>query len=156
VGSSVRASRCVRMPMTGRSFEIASSTRRTLLRRPTSIGMIDPGKSTELRSGRIESCSGTSTGPPPPSAPGGPPFIFVIETLLLGARRRRGLATYAAGSAVSRRYNYYETAFSRRQREKVSRETRALAERERGAEQAARHGADREHPVIGSTHRLPP
>src|SRR2546423_7829813 len=51
------------MPMTGRSFEIASSTRRTDFLRPTSIGMIDPGKSTELRSGRTEMYSGISTGP---------------------------------------------------------------------------------------------
>src|SRR5580704_5443069 len=55
------------MPMTGRSFAIASSTRRTLLRRPTSIGMIAPGKSTELRSGRMGSVSGISTGCSPPA-----------------------------------------------------------------------------------------
>ena len=62
-GSSVRASRWVTMPMTGRSFEIASSTSLTDFLRPTSIGMIDPGNSTEFRSGRIEMISGTSTGP---------------------------------------------------------------------------------------------
>ena len=53
--------------MTGRSFAIASSTRRTLLRRPTSIGMIAPGNSTELRSGRMGSVSGISTGCSPPA-----------------------------------------------------------------------------------------
>ena len=62
-GSSVRASRWVTIPMTGRSLEIASSTSFTDFLRPTSIGMIDPGKSTELRSGRIEMISGTSIGP---------------------------------------------------------------------------------------------
>ena len=62
-GSSVRASRCVTMPMTGRSLEIASSTSFTDFLRPTSMGMIDPGKSTEFRNGRIEMTSGTSTGP---------------------------------------------------------------------------------------------
>ena len=72
-GSSVRASFCVRMPMTGRSFAIASSTSRTDFRRPTSIGMIEPGNSTELRSGRMGSTSGISTGR---SAPG---FAFVIR-----------------------------------------------------------------------------
>ena len=46
--------------MTGRSFAIASSTRRTLLRRPTSIGMMAPGKSTEFRSGKMGSVSGIS------------------------------------------------------------------------------------------------
>src|SRR5262245_38984017 len=51
------------MPMTGRSFEIASSTSFTDFLRPTSIGMIDPGNSTEFRSGRMEIISGTSTGP---------------------------------------------------------------------------------------------
>ena len=60
--------------MTGRSFEIASSTRRTLLRRPTSIGMIDPGNRTEFRSGRIEMISGTSTGPSVP-----PCFLLDID-----------------------------------------------------------------------------
>ena len=98
VGSSVRASRCVRMPMTGRSFEMASSTRRTLLRRPTSIGMIEPGNSTEFRSGRIDSCSGTSTGPP---VSAGPPFIFVIAfspvSLAAGGWRRRVFRTYGVG-----------------------------------------------------------
>src|SRR3954464_10239326 len=51
------------MPITGRSFEIASSTSFTDFLRPTSMGMIEPGKSTEFRSGRIEMYSGTSTGP---------------------------------------------------------------------------------------------
>src|SRR5262249_37878539 len=55
------------MPMTGRSLAIASSTRRTDLRRPTSMGMIAPGNSTELRSGRIGSVSGISTGCSPPA-----------------------------------------------------------------------------------------
>ena len=36
---------------------------RTDFLRPTSIGMIEPGNSTEFRSGRIEMISGTSTGP---------------------------------------------------------------------------------------------
>ena len=49
--------------MTGRSLEIASSTSFTDFLRPTSMGMIDPGNSTEFRSGRIEMTSGTSTGP---------------------------------------------------------------------------------------------
>src|SRR4029079_19203499 len=62
-GSSVRASRWVTMPITGRSLEIASSTSFTDFLRPTSIGMIDPGNNTEFRSGRIEIISGTSTGP---------------------------------------------------------------------------------------------
>ena len=31
--------------------------------RPTSMGMIDPGKSTELRSGKTDIVSGTSIGP---------------------------------------------------------------------------------------------
>src|SRR5450432_1238872 len=62
-GSSVRASRWVTIPMTGRSLEIASSTSFTDFLRPTSMGMIDPGKSTELRSGKIEVTSGTATGP---------------------------------------------------------------------------------------------
>jgi hypothetical protein len=61
-GSSVRASFWVRMPMTGRSLAIASSTNRTDLRRPTSIGMIEPGNRTELRRGRIGRTSGISTG----------------------------------------------------------------------------------------------
>ena len=52
--------------MTGRSFEIASSTSLTDFRRPTSMGMIDPGNRTELRSGRIGITSGISTGSSPP------------------------------------------------------------------------------------------
>ncbi len=104
LGSSVRASRWVRMPMTGRSLEIASSTRRTLLRRPTSMGMIEPGNSTELRSGRIESCSGTSTGGP---VSAGPPFILVIGSLLCDRPqtliRESPPATYDAPEIMSRR-----------------------------------------------------
>ena len=92
--------------MTGRSFEIASSTSRTLLRRPTSIGMIEPGNSTELRSGRIESCSGTSTGPP---VSAGPPFILVIRLLLVVVESpcartrvsRTASRTYASVGGVS-------------------------------------------------------
>ncbi len=80
VGSSVRASFCVRMPMTGRSLAMASSTRRTLFRRPTSIGMIEPGNSTEFRSGKIDRTSGTSTGPP---VSGGAPLILVIASPVL-------------------------------------------------------------------------
>src|SRR5262245_5802662 len=55
------------MPMTGRSLAIASSTNRTDFRRPTSIGMIAPGNNTELRSGRMGSVSGISTGCSPPA-----------------------------------------------------------------------------------------
>src|SRR5260370_29747137 len=51
------------MPITGRSLEIASSTSLTDFLRPTSMGMIEPGNNTELRSGRMEMISGTSTGP---------------------------------------------------------------------------------------------
>ena len=51
------------MPMTGRSLEIASLTSLTDFYRPTSIGMIEPGNSTEFRSGKIEMISGTSMGP---------------------------------------------------------------------------------------------
>ena len=111
VGSSVRASRWVRMPITGRSFETASSTRRTLLRRPTSMGMIDPGKSTEFLSGRIGRMSGTSTGPP---VSGGPTFILVIDSPRVPSGREprsmttaqsllRGLGTYDPSSGLSRR-----------------------------------------------------
>ncbi len=53
--------------MTGRSFAIASSTRRTDFRRPTSIGMIEPGNSTELRRGKTGRTSGISTGWSPPA-----------------------------------------------------------------------------------------
>jgi hypothetical protein len=65
-GSSVRASFCVRMPMTGRSLEMASSTKRTDFRRPTSMGMMLPGKRTEFLSGRMGMTSGISTGSSPP------------------------------------------------------------------------------------------
>src|SRR3954469_10284537 len=51
------------MPITGRSFEIASSTSFTDFLRPTSMGMIEPGNRTEFRRGRMEMTSGTSTGP---------------------------------------------------------------------------------------------
>ena len=62
-GSSVRASRWVTIPMTGRSFEMASSTSFTDFLRPTSMGMMDPGNKTEFRRGRTEIVSGTSMGP---------------------------------------------------------------------------------------------
>src|SRR5262249_15702301 len=79
-GSSVRASFCVRMPMTGRSLEMASSMWRTLFRRPTSMGMIEPGKRTEFRSGRMEMISGISTGP-------SGPFLLAIQVSLLFLQR---------------------------------------------------------------------
>src|SRR4029078_12278421 len=68
------------MPRTGRSFETASSTSFTDFLRPTSIGMIEPGKSTEFRSGRIEMISGTSTGP------SGAAFLDAIARSYTGAR----------------------------------------------------------------------
>src|SRR4029079_12405249 len=95
-GSSVRASRWVTMPMTGRSFEIASSTSFTDFLRQRSIGMIEPGKSTEFRSGRIEMISGTSTGP------SGAAFLDAIARSYTGARhlaRRANARTARASSA---------------------------------------------------------
>src|SRR4051794_18961168 len=70
------------MPITGRSFEIASSTSFTDFLRPTSIGMIDPGNRTEFRSGRIEMYSGTSTGP---SA-----VVFFVAIVLIVVRTGPG------------------------------------------------------------------
>ena len=52
--------------MTGRSLEMASSTKRTDFRRPTSMGMMLPGKRTEFLSGRMGMTSGISTGSSPP------------------------------------------------------------------------------------------
>src|SRR4051812_11139352 len=71
--------------MTGRSLAIASSTRRTDLRRPTSMGMIAPGNSTELRRGRIGSVSGISTGCSPPAL-----ALVIDRNLASGIRRRQG------------------------------------------------------------------
>src|SRR6188768_721136 len=67
------------MPITGRSFEIASSTSFTDFLRPTSIGMIDPGNNTEFRSGRIEMISGTSTGP------SGAAFLDAMSSIVYGS-----------------------------------------------------------------------
>src|SRR5947207_1217773 len=84
------------MPMTGRSFEIASSTSFTDFLRPTSIGMIDPGNNTEFRSGRIEMISGTSTGP------SGAAFLDAMPRSYTGQRRfARG--AYARKSVVQGR-----------------------------------------------------
>ena len=62
-GSSTRASRWVTMPMIGFSLAMASSTSLTDFFRPTSMGMIELGKSTEFRNGRIGKYSGISMGP---------------------------------------------------------------------------------------------
>ena len=79
------------MPMTGRSLEIASSTSFTDFLRPTSMGMIDPGNSTEFRSGRIEMTSGTSTGP------SGTGFLVAMVPIVYA----RGLFRQSSGAANS-------------------------------------------------------
>src|SRR5688572_22144907 len=71
------------MPMTGRSLEMASSTRRTDFLRPTSMGMIEPGKRTELRRGRTEMYSGISTGP------SGAVFLDAIPLIVIWREPRR-------------------------------------------------------------------
>jgi hypothetical protein len=53
--------------MTGRSTAIATSTRRTDYRRPTTIGKIEPGNNTESRSAKTGKTSGISTGWSPPA-----------------------------------------------------------------------------------------
>src|SRR6185436_13606951 len=78
------------MPMTGRSFEMASSTSLTDFFRPTSMGMMDPGNSTEFRRGRTEMVSGTSIGP---SGTGFLEAMFpiVYATVTLRQCRRRSV-----------------------------------------------------------------
>src|SRR5689334_22875866 len=87
------------MPMTGRSLEIASSTSFTDFLRPTSIGMIDPGNSTEFRSGRIEMISGTSTGP------SGAAFLEAMFPIVYARRhiRQWRRALFVVGLAAPRR-----------------------------------------------------
>ena len=69
--------------MTGRSLLIASSMSGTDFFRPTSMGMMLPGKRTEFRSGRMDKRSGISVGP----SPCGWAFCFVIT----GGYRSSGL-----------------------------------------------------------------
>src|ERR1039458_10557404 len=59
----MRASRWVTIPIIGFSLAIASSTNFTDFLRPTSMGIIEFGNKTELRSGRIGKNSGISIGP---------------------------------------------------------------------------------------------
>ena len=82
-GFSVRASRCVTIPMIGFSLAMASSTSLTDFLRPTSMGMIEPGNRTELRSGRTAMVSGISMGP---SEPG---FLVAITRIVVRAEPRR-------------------------------------------------------------------
>ena len=76
-GSSTSLSRCNTAPRMPPSA-FTARTRLMLLSRPTVIGVIAPGKSTELRSVRIGMISGTSTS----SATSSPPVTIGITWCL--------------------------------------------------------------------------
>jgi len=89
------------MPMMGFSLAIASSTSFTDFLRPTSMGMIEFGKRTELRRGRIGRYSGISMGPSGTDFFGGIVWIVVRTEPGCDKFRQRNSSLWGEGLAFS-------------------------------------------------------